>query len=171
MLLFTSWDEHYLWQIEGSALPTPPWRWVQQSSRWECRTSTANRSLGSRSLQGPVPPPNLEVASDIYNTFMLLSVCWCNTVHLGFFFNLCWNHFSSKGIYYFLMYFLRVISVLMLENPNPNPNPATGLRQASNQRTVTWLIRIDQQDATRWGQCVEKLTNCYVCKLIPQDKS
>lgn len=40
--------------------PTPPLRWVLQSSRSECRTSTANRSLGSRSLQGPVPLPDLE---------------------------------------------------------------------------------------------------------------
>lgn len=40
-------------------LPMPPWQWVQQSSRWECRTWTANRSPGSRNLRGPVPLPNL----------------------------------------------------------------------------------------------------------------
>lgn len=40
--------------------PTPLWRRVLQSSRSECRTWTANSSPGSRSLQGPVPPPNLK---------------------------------------------------------------------------------------------------------------
>lgn len=46
--------------VPGTDSPTPLRRRVLQSSRSECRTWTANSSPGSRSLQGPVPPPNLK---------------------------------------------------------------------------------------------------------------
>lgn len=70
---------------DGRDSPTPRWRWVLRSSRSACRTWRANRSPGSRSLQGPGPLPNLDQHRHT-------SVCGASTERV----NIRWFQFSSR---------------------------------------------------------------------------